>query len=97
MGNKKSELKEVYDLWRETRDVTTLLHESWASLIRSKRIFLESALLAGIPAKQSNKMYELQFKAAQKEYTDAFKLTCELSDEYITLRLKSEQSAKIKK
>jgi hypothetical protein len=94
MGNKKDKLKEVYDLWQETREITQILQESWASLIRSQRLILESASLAGISAKQANKMYKLQVESAQKEYSTAFKLMCELSDEYITLKLKSEHLTK---
>lgn len=39
MGGKKTELRELYELWQEAREVAVVLHESWAALIRGKRFF----------------------------------------------------------
>jgi hypothetical protein len=85
MKNKKTELQELYELWQEAREVAGVLHESWAAVIRGKRLFLQSASLTGIESLQANKMYSEFLGAAQKEYSAAFTRACELSDEYTAL------------
>jgi hypothetical protein len=87
MANKKKEIQEAYERWQEAREVSALLHETWAALIRGKRVFLESALHAGIKTSQATQVHTEMVAAAQKEYTAAFTDMCELSDEYTALKL----------
>ena len=84
---KKDDLRAAHERWQEAREVAAVLHESWASLIRGKRLFLQSAVLAGIKTAQANQHYKELLDAAQKEYIDAFTRMCELSDEYTALKL----------
>lgn len=87
MENKKTKLRELYELWQEAREVAAVLHDSWAGHIRGKRLFLQSAVLAGIKSDQANQLHKEFLDAAQKEYTTAFTRACELSDEYTALNL----------
>ena len=72
---------------QEAREVAAVLHDSWAALIRGKRLFLKSASLAGIKSAQANQQYKVLVEEAQKEYIAAFTRMCELSDEYTALKL----------
>lgn len=87
MVTKKKDIQVAYERWQEAREVSALLHETWASLIRGKRVFLESALLVGIKSNKATEMHNEMVAAAQKEYTKAFTDMCELSDEYTALKL----------
>jgi hypothetical protein len=83
---KKKEIQEAFERWQEAREVATQLHETWAALIRGKRLFLESAARAGIKTSQATQVHRELVGSAQKEYTSAFTDMCELSDEYTALR-----------
>ena len=86
MSNKEK-LRELTAQWQEAREVALVLHESWATLLRGKRLFLQSALVAGIASAQANKHYNELLQSAQKEYIDAFTRMCELADECTAARL----------
>lgn len=87
MGSKKKEIQEAYERRQEAREVSAVLHETWAALIRGKRLFLESALRSGIKIPQATQLHNELVASAQKEYTEAFTEMCELSDEYTALKL----------
>lgn len=87
MVAKKKVMQETYERWQEAREVSALLHETWASLIRGKRIFLESALRSGIKISQATQLHDEIVTSAKEEYTKAFTDMCELSDEYTALKL----------
>lgn len=87
MVAKKKEIQEAYERWQEAREVSAVLHETWGSLIRGKRLFLESALCAGIKTAQATQLHDEMIASAKEEYTKAFTDMCELSDEYTALKL----------
>jgi hypothetical protein len=87
MAAKKKEVQEAYERWQEAREVSAVLHETWASLIRGKRLFLESALRAGVKTDKATQLHREMVDSAKEEYTKAFTDMCELSDEYTALKL----------
>lgn len=91
MSDETSELQILHARWQAAREVTKVLHESWAGLLQSQRLFLQSASLAGIKSTESNKHYKLLVAASQKEYAEAFKQMCMLADEYMALKLSTHE------
>lgn len=87
MSDKKDKLRALNLQWQEAREVAHILHENWASLIRGKRVFLQSALQVGIRSVQANQHYKEILDAAQQEYISAFTRMCELADECTAERL----------
>jgi len=89
------ELSQMHTLWNDAREVSLVLHETWASLIRGKRLFMESAVTVGIQGVTAERLHRELVESAQREYAEAFKRMCELSDEYTTAKLKAEARAPI--
>ncbi|MFM8332020.1 MAG: hypothetical protein ACKN9T_10050 [Candidatus Methylumidiphilus sp.] len=87
MATKKKDIQEAYERWQEAREVSAILRTTWASLIRGERLFLESALNVGIKTTQATQLHSEMVASAKEEYTKAFTYMCELSDEYIALKL----------
>lgn len=84
---KKDLIREAYERWQEAREVTLILHETWAATIRSKKNIVTSAMQAGVKPAVADKIYLDALANAQQEYIQAFTRMCELSDEYTALTL----------
>lgn len=83
----KDELRTIYAQWQEAREVTEVLRETCAAMIRGKRLYLQAASLVGVKSQQANTLHSELVVAAQKEYFDAFTRECELSDTYTALKI----------
>lgn len=79
--------REAEARWKEAREVASILHETWAATLRSKRNILESAMKAGIKPATANQIYQDTLNNSLQQYTWAFTRMCELSDEYTSLTL----------
>jgi len=66
-------------------------------LLRSKRLFLQSAASAGIKSAEASKHYDVLVRAAQEEHAEAFKQMCTLADEYMALKLGTPKPRKVSK
>ena len=94
MSSERNDVQALHARWQEAREVAAVLHESWAGLLRGKRLFLQSASSAGIKTAEANKHYAVLVRAAQKEYTEAFKDMCTLADEYMAAKLGTSKPRK---
>lgn len=94
MSDKANELKLLHARWQEAREVAAMLNESWAGLLRGKRLFLQSASSTGIKSAEANKHYTVLVQEAQKEYIAAFQEMCALADEYMAAKDGTPQSPK---
>jgi len=87
MSATEDEIRQLYQMWQEAKEVSLVLQQSWAALVQGRRLFMASAIKAEIPVPAAEKLYAELVDAAHKEHADAFKRMCELADEHTAAKL----------